>query len=60
LTLLGNTKSISFPATVSTDGGLTLTAKFELDRTKFGMNYGVGKVEKTVTMTIAIGKSESN
>jgi polyisoprenoid-binding protein YceI len=60
LTLLGNTKSISFPATVSTDGGLTLTAKFELDRTKFGMNYGVGKVEKTVTMTIAIAKSESN
>lgn len=59
LTLLGNTRSISFPAKVSTDGGLSLTAKFELDRTKFGMNYGVGKVEKKVTMTVSIKKTAS-
>lgn len=57
LTLLGNTKTISFPATVSTDGGFELNAEFTIDRTEFGMDYGVDKVEKTVTMTIGITSS---
>lgn len=55
LTLLGNTKSLSFPATVSTDGSLKLNAEFTIDRTEFGMNYDPAKVEKLVTMKISIG-----
>ena len=55
LTLLGTTKSISFPATVSTDGGLQLNATFEIDRTEFGMDYGADKVLKEVQMTVTVG-----
>ncbi len=55
LTLLGVTKPITMPATVSTEGGLKLTAEFSIDRTEFGMTYGDGKVEKIVAMTVTIG-----
>lgn len=55
LTLLGVTKSISFPAEVKSEGGVTeLTAEFEIDRTEFGMDYSVESIEKTVAMTIAV------
>jgi polyisoprenoid-binding protein YceI len=54
LTLHGVTKSITFPATVSTASGLTLTSEFKLDRTQFGMNFATDKVEKDVTMTVTI------
>lgn len=54
LTLLGQTHSITFPATVSTDNGLKLTAEFEIDRTTWGMLYGPDKVEVLVPMTITI------
>lgn len=56
LTLRGITRSISFPATVSTADGLSLKAEFTVDRTDFGMNYGVDKVEKPVAMTVTVGK----
>lgn len=56
LTLLGETKPVAFPAKVSTEGGLAMLAKFELDRTQFGMNFGVDRVDKMVTMTIEVGK----
>ena len=55
LTLLGVTKPITMPATVSTEGGLKLTAEFSIDRTEFGMTYGDGKVENVVAMTVTIG-----
>ncbi len=55
LTLLGVTKPITIPATVSTEGGLKLTAEFSFDRTEFGMNYDTAKVEKVVSMTVTIG-----
>ncbi|UUO06804.1 YceI family protein [Blastopirellula sp. J2-11] len=51
LTLLGETKSITFPATVEAG---KLTADFKIDRTEFGMTYGDGKVEKEVAMTIEV------
>ncbi|EAQ80834.1 YceI family protein [Blastopirellula marina] len=51
LTLLGETKSITFPATVK-DG--KLKADFKIDRTEYGMNYDVSKVEKEVAMTIEV------
>lgn len=56
LTLLGKTNSVTFPATVSTDGDLKLEAKFKIDRTKWGMDFGTDNVEKMVDMTIKIGK----
>ncbi len=57
LTLHGATKEISFPATVSiTDAGLTLSSKFTIDRTEFGMTFGEGKVEKKVALTVVIGE----
>jgi len=57
LTLHGATKEISFPATVRiTDAGLTLSSKFTIDRTEFGMTFGEGKVEKEVSLTVVIGE----
>jgi polyisoprenoid-binding protein YceI len=55
LTLLGVTKPVTFPATVTADGGLKLSAEFSIDRTEFGMTYGEGKVEKLVALTVTIG-----
>jgi len=55
-TLLGVTKPVSFPATVSTADGLTLSAEFTLDRSEFGMEYSLDKIDKDVAMTITIGK----
>jgi len=55
MTLLGVTKSISFPAEVKTADGMTeLSAEFEIDRTEFGMDYSVESIEKTVVMTITV------
>jgi polyisoprenoid-binding protein YceI len=56
LTLLKETKSITFPATVTAGKDLKLNAEFKIDRTTFGMNYGAGKVENEVAMKISIGK----
>ena len=57
LMLLGNTKEIKFPATVKVgDDGLKLTATFTIDRTDFGMDKLVDKVEKPVTLNVAIGE----
>jgi polyisoprenoid-binding protein YceI len=55
LKLLDTTNSITFPAKVGTEGGLTLNAEFKIDRTKWGMNYGVDNVEKEVPMKITVG-----
>jgi polyisoprenoid-binding protein YceI len=54
LTLLGTTQSVSFPATVAAEEGLTINAEFEIDRTQFGMTYGVENVKKAVAMTISV------
>jgi polyisoprenoid-binding protein YceI len=57
LTLLKTTKEISFPATVRLEGDkVFLDATFVLDRTEFGINYDPNRVNKEVTMTVAIGK----
>lgn len=56
LTLLGKTNSILFPATVSTDDGLAIDATFTIDRTQFGMDYGVENVKKEVEMTVKLPK----
>jgi polyisoprenoid-binding protein YceI len=56
LTLLGKTQAITFPATVSTENGFDLKAEFQIDRTRFGMDYGTDNVLKEVDMTIAVKK----
>ena len=53
LTLLGKTKSISFPATVAvTADELKLTSKFQINRHDFGMSFGKGKVDDQVTLKV--------
>ena len=54
LNMLDKTESVTFPATVSTDGKLALKAEFEIDRTRWGMDFGTENVEKEVPMTITI------
>jgi polyisoprenoid-binding protein YceI len=56
LTLLDTTKSITLPATVTTDDRLKLNAEFTIDRTEFGMDYGQDGVKKEVAMTVTVGK----
>lgn len=58
LTLHGVTKEISFPATVDVnESGLTLSSKFTIDRSQFGMTFGPDKVENRVDMTVIIGQA---
>ncbi len=54
LTLLGKTKPVSFPATITAGETLSLTAEFAVDRTQWGMNYGKGKIEDKVDLTIKL------
>src|SRR5262245_37754322 len=56
LTMLGKTKSITFPATITVSGNaLTLTAsKFKIDRTQWGMTYGRGKVHDEVSLSVSV------
>lgn len=55
LTLLAETKPVTFPATVSTADGLTLTAEFTIDRTEWGMTARQDGVSKDVTLQLKIG-----
>lgn len=54
LTLLGKTKSISFPAEMNAGDELTIKAKFTIDRTAFGMSYGKGKIDDSVEIRISV------
>ncbi|MFN3149633.1 YceI family protein [Bremerella sp.] len=56
LTLLGETKSISFPAKVKVGKDIALDAEFVINRVDFGMDYGTDNVHEDVTMTIKVGK----
>lgn len=56
LTLLGETKSISFPAKVKVGKEIALDAEFVINRVDFGMDYGTDNVHEDVTMTIKVGK----
>ena len=53
LTMLGKTAEITVPCEVApSDTQIDLTAKFEIDRTQWGMSYGVGKINKEVPITV--------
>lgn len=55
LTLNGKTKSISFPAKITTaDGVYKLDAEFTIDRTEFGMAYGKGKIDDAVQLKVSV------
>jgi polyisoprenoid-binding protein YceI len=57
LTLHGETKELSFPATVRlVNNGLSIRSDFTFDKTQFGMSYGRGKIHDDVKIKVAIGK----
>lgn len=59
LTMIGKTKSISFPATVTENGGtMKLSAAFAIDRTDWGMNYGKGKIDDKVSLKVAVSAKQ--
>ncbi len=52
LTMLGKTAEVTVPVKVdATDEKIEISAKFKIDRTKWGMNYGEGKINKEVEIT---------
>jgi polyisoprenoid-binding protein YceI len=55
LTLHGTTKSITFPAKVTTtDDTLTLNSTFTIDRAEYGMTKMTDKVHKEVTVKVSV------
>jgi polyisoprenoid-binding protein YceI len=55
LTMLGKTKSITFPAKLTVGAaGLTVASTFTIDRTEWGMTYGKGKIDDTVKLTVSV------
>jgi polyisoprenoid-binding protein YceI len=51
LTMLGQTSELKVPCQASvTDSELVLDADFKLDRTKWGMTYGKGKINEEVVI----------
>lgn len=54
LTLMGKTKPVSFPATITTGDTLSVSADFAIDRTQWGMNYGKGKIDDKVDLTLKL------
>lgn len=55
LTLLGKTKPVVMPATVTATGNtLTFSSDFSIDRTDWGMSYGQGKVDNKVTLKVVV------
>jgi len=57
LTLHGVTKEITVPVKAAfTGSGVTVASEFVIDRSEFGMKYGLDKVDKNVTITFVIGE----
>jgi polyisoprenoid-binding protein YceI len=55
LTMLGHEESLEVPVEVDADEEeINLVAKFKLDRTKWGMVYGEGKIDKEVEITATL------
>lgn len=55
LTMLGKSKAVKFPASVSMkDGVLSLSTAFTIDRTEWGMTYGDGKIDKPVALKVSL------
>ena len=55
LTMLDKTVEVKIPTTNElNDNSLTMKADFKIDRTKWGMNYGKGKIEDEVELKIVL------
>ena|SRR5579872_889138 len=55
LTMIGETKSVSFPAKASVTGDtLTISSEFKIDRTKWGMTYGKGQINNDVELKLEL------
>ena len=55
LTLLDRTKTISFPAQISVEGGqFKFDSQFKINRTDFGMSYGKGKIHDDVQLRVKV------
>lgn len=56
-TLMGKTNSITIPVKMTkSDAGVLVKGDFKLDRTSFGMNYGMEKISKEVSITLSVGE----
>jgi polyisoprenoid-binding protein YceI len=59
LTLRGKTKSISFPAAIAVAAdGVTVKSTFTINRQDFGISFGPGKVDDTVTIKVAVNATK--
>lgn len=55
LTMLGKTKSVTMPATVTASAdALTLKSEFKINKTDWGMTYGKGKIDDEVTLKVSV------
>jgi polyisoprenoid-binding protein YceI len=54
LTLLGKKKEVSFTTDIVTGDTLTMKGAFEINRHDFGMSYGKGKIDDTVTIRVKV------
>jgi polyisoprenoid-binding protein YceI len=55
LTMLGKTKSVTMPATISVAGDtLTIASNFKIDRTNWGMTYGKGQIDNDVALKLSV------
>jgi polyisoprenoid-binding protein YceI len=58
LTIRDQTKPVTFPAIVRSngDGSFTLESKFDIERSKFGMTFGPDRVVDKVTIIVHVGR----
>lgn len=60
-TLLGQTNELTFPIEMTqNDQGVTVTAEFTLDRSKFGMTQFTDRVLKEVDMQVTVGRDTAS
>lgn len=57
LKMMGQTGEVTAPVTYDTDKKV-IEAKFQMDRTKFGMNYGLERIEEMVDVIITLDVSK--
>ena len=55
MTLLGKTKPVTIPATVAAGDTLTISSEFKINRADWGMTYGKGMVDDTVSLKLNVG-----
>jgi polyisoprenoid-binding protein YceI len=57
LTIREVTKPIVFPTTLRvTDAGATLTSRFKIKRSEFGMTFGPDRVDDEVSLAVTVGR----